>query len=169
MSRTQQEEQNDHECELAAWELLEEAKATADLWIQKAKEAEQAAADLKAELEDTRRHWKEELAAVQARLLDPHAVYINMLHGKIAKLDWPTLEHINGPHPLREQLAAERALADRLGDALRVAYGLITRHHEVGVTQELGCFCPVCHRDGKEPEMDQIIAALAAWKEARND
>lgn len=62
MSRTQQEEQNDHECELAAWELLEEAKATADLWIQKAKEAEQAAADLKAEVED----WKKEYTAERA-------------------------------------------------------------------------------------------------------
>ena len=70
---------------------------------------------------------------------------------------------------LERERDAERALADRLADALRVAYGLITRHHEVGVTQELGCFCPVCHRDGKEPEMDQIIAALAAWKEARSE
>lgn len=69
---------------------------------------------------------------------------------------------------LKQQLSAERALADRLAEALRVAYGLITRHHEVGVTQELGCFCPVCHQDGKEPEMDQIIAVLAAWKEARS-
>ena len=70
---------------------------------------------------------------------------------------------------LERERDAERALADRLAEALRVAYGLITRHHEVGVTQELGCFCPVCHRDGKEPEMDQIIAALAAWKEARSE
>ena len=62
MSRTQQEEQNDHEWELAAWELLEEAKATADFWIQKAKEAEQAAADLKAEVED----WKKEYTAERA-------------------------------------------------------------------------------------------------------
>ena len=40
MSRTHKEEQNDHEWELAAWELLSEAKATADLWIQKAKLSE---------------------------------------------------------------------------------------------------------------------------------
>lgn len=58
-----------------------------------------------------------------------------------------------------------REQRDRLAEALCVAYGLITRHHEVGVKQELGCFCPVCHRDGKEPEMDQIIAAIAAVKE----
>ena len=38
---------------------LQDAKATADFWIQKAKEAEQAAADLKAEVED----WKKEYAA----------------------------------------------------------------------------------------------------------
>lgn len=45
--------------------------------------------------------------------------------------------------------------------ALQTAYGLITRHHEAGVRQEAGCFCPVCHReDGTEPEMDQIAAAL---------
>ena len=93
---------------------LQDAKATAEHWQEKAKHAEQAAADLKAELIDTRLEWKEELTAVQASLLDPHAVYINMLHGKIAKLDWQKLEHINGPHPLRDQLADERALADRL-------------------------------------------------------
>ena len=49
---------------------------------------------------------------------------------------------------------------DKLTKALKTAYGLITRHHEVGVMQEPGCLCPVCHRDGKEPEMDQIIEAL---------
>jgi hypothetical protein len=54
---------------------------------------------------------------------------------------------------------------DRLADALRTAYGLIFRHHECGVRQELGCYCPVCHReDGTEPEMDQIIATLDAVK-----
>ena len=62
MSRSHQEEQNDHECELAAWELLEEAKATANHWIQKAKEAEQAAEDLKAEIDD----WKKEYTAERA-------------------------------------------------------------------------------------------------------
>ena len=41
---------------------LQDAKATADFWIQKAKEAEQAAADLKAEVED----WKKEYAAERA-------------------------------------------------------------------------------------------------------
>ena len=153
MSRTQQEEQNDHEWELAAWELLEEAKATADLWIQKAKEAEQAAADLKAELIDTRREWKEELTAVQARLLDPHAVYINMLHGKIAKLDWQKLEHINGPHPLRDQLAAERDLADRLADALRELCETLLADKPRDITELL----------------NKAGDALTAWKEARSE
>ena len=41
---------------------LQDAKATADFWIQKAKEAEQAAADLKAEVED----WKKEYTAERA-------------------------------------------------------------------------------------------------------
>ena len=38
---------------------LQDAKATADFWMQKAKEAEQAAADLNAEVED----WKKEYTA----------------------------------------------------------------------------------------------------------
>ena len=95
--RTQQEEQNDHECELAAWELLKEAKATAEHWIQKAKQSEQAAEDLKAELADTRRYWKEELEE-QARLLGMSA------------------ERECG---LRGRLERERDLADRLAEALR--------------------------------------------------
>jgi hypothetical protein len=80
MSRTHEEEYNDTQCELAAWELLkatksqveelktqlEDAKATADLWIQKAKHADEAAADLVAELIDTRREWKAELTAERA-------------------------------------------------------------------------------------------------------
>jgi DNA-directed RNA polymerase subunit RPC12/RpoP len=41
---------------------LQDAKATADFWIQKAKEAEQAAADLKAEVED----WKKEYTTERA-------------------------------------------------------------------------------------------------------
>ena len=132
---------------------LQDAKATADFWIQKAKQAEQAAEDLKAELIDTRREWKEELTAVQARLLDPHAVYINMLHGKIAKLDWPTLEHINGPHPLREQLAAERALADRLAEVLEYYYSEDSRHHI----------------SSNRSYARAAWNALTAWKEARSE
>jgi len=46
--------------------------------------------------------------------------------------------------------------------ALRVARSLIIRHHETGIEQHAGAFCPVCHRpDGSEPEIDQIFAALA--------
>ena len=114
---------------------LSNAKATADYWMEKATQAEQAAADLKAEVED----WKKELADIQDRLLDPHAVFLSILHGKIAKLDWDRLEHINGPHPTREQLATERALADRLANALT------------------------------NPAVYVAVEALAAWKEARGE
>ena len=76
---------------------LGDAKATADLWIQKAKEAEQAAADLKAELEDTRREWKAELEE-QARLLGMSAERECDLRGKLDR---------------------ERALADRLAALLQ--------------------------------------------------
>lgn len=53
------------ECEKLTIER-DDAKATAEHWIGKAERADQAAADLKAELEDTRRRWKEELAAERA-------------------------------------------------------------------------------------------------------
>ena len=96
MSRTHKEEQNDHEWELAAWELLSEAKATADLWIQKAKHADEAAADLKAELADTRREWKAETEE-QARLLGMSGERECDLRGKLDR---------------------ERALADRLAKHL---------------------------------------------------
>lgn len=47
--------------------------------------------------------------------------------------------------------------------ALRTAHCLIVKHHEVGVmNQPWGGFCPVCHhKDGTEPEMDAVIAALS--------
>ena len=45
---------------------LSDAKVTAEFWIGQAEKADQAAADLKAELADTRREWKEELAAERA-------------------------------------------------------------------------------------------------------
>ena len=96
-------DEKDFAAELIAWE---------NKWQCAAEMAAQAEADL----------WetKQQLAAERDLLLDPHAVYINMLHGKIAKLDWQKLEHINGPHPLRDQLAAERALADRLAEILQL-------------------------------------------------
>lgn len=129
---------------------LSDAKTSVEHWQAKAKQADEAANDLVAELIDTRREWKEEIAAVQARLLDPHAVYINMLHGKIAKLDWEKLEHIHGNHPAREQLAAERALADRLAGALKelLYYDL---------------------RDVNFGRLKSSRDALTAWKEARSE
>ena len=55
---------------------------------------------------------REELARIESLLLDPHAVFLNFLHGKIAKLDWAKLEHIHGPHPARvERDEAREALA----------------------------------------------------------
>lgn len=53
-------------------------------------------------------------------------------------------------------------------DALQTAYSLIIRHHEAGIKQEAGCFCPVCHReDGTEPEIDKVYAALYPMKGAK--
>jgi hypothetical protein len=54
-------------------------------------------------LERERDEARKEIESIKKLLLDPHAVYINMLHGKIAKLDWDKLEHIHGNHPAREQ------------------------------------------------------------------
>ena len=127
--RTHEEEYNDTQCELAAWELLKatkaqveelktqlgDAKATADLWIQKAKQADEAANDLVAELIDTRREWKAELEE-QARLLGMSAERECDLRGKLDR---------------------ERALADRLAEALT------------------------------NPATYVALEALAAWKEAR--
>jgi hypothetical protein len=53
-------------------------------------------------LERERDEAREELGRIESLLLDPHAVFLNFLHGKIAKLDWQKLEHIHGPHPARQ-------------------------------------------------------------------
>ena len=104
---------------------LGDAKATADLWIQKAKHADEAAADLKAELEDTRREWKAELEE-QARLLGMSGERECDLRGKLDR---------------------ERALADRLADALLLVLS-------IWITS---------------PDAEQVAASLAAWKEARSE
>ena len=85
---------------------LQDAKATADFWIQKAKEAEQAAADLKAEVED----WKKEYTA-------------------------------------------ERAIADRLADALRELCETLLADKPRDITELL----------------NKAGDALTAWKEARSE
>ncbi len=54
---------------------------------------------------------------VKTMLLDPATVHINMLRGTIAKLDWPTLEHIHGNHPLRAQRDALLEALEELRDA----------------------------------------------------
>lgn len=51
----------------------------------------------------------------------------------------------------------------RLRDALHVAYSHIISHHDVAKMSKLqsGGFCPICHhKDGTEPEMNQIVKAL---------
>lgn len=59
-----------------------------------------------------------------------------------------------------EELDRLRARVAELEEAIGTAMGLIVRHHEVGVRQVSGCFCPVCHReDGSEPELDAIQSA----------
>ena len=58
-------------------------------------------ADFARRLERERDEAREKLARIESLLLDPHAVFFNFLHGKIAKLDWAKLEHIHGPHPAR--------------------------------------------------------------------
>lgn len=65
---------------------------------------------------------REKLARIESLLLDPHAVFFNFLHGKIAKLDWAKLEHIHGPHPARVECDEARELCRELSDL--VAYGL---------------------------------------------
>ena len=75
--------------------------------------------ELRQRLERERDEARKEIESIKKLLLDPNAVRINMLHGQIAKLDWEKLEHIHGNHPAREQLAAERAIADRLAEAMQ--------------------------------------------------
>ena len=58
---------------------------------------------------------------VKTMLLDPATVHINMLRGTIAKLDWPTLEHIHGNHPLRAQ-------RDALLEALEELHAAMVRY-----------------------------------------
>jgi len=64
-------------------------------------------------LERERDEAREKLARIESLLLDPHAVFLNFLHGKIAKLDWAKLEHINGPHPARVECDEAREKAER--------------------------------------------------------
>ena len=117
--------------------------------------------DAKAELklvERERDEAKKEIESIKKLLLDPNTVHINMLHGQIAKLDWEKLEHIHGNHPAREQLAAERALADRLA-------ALLQRNRDLygGQQVDYQCGCSDCEY------LRPIDDALAAWKETRND
>lgn len=105
-------------------------------------------------LERERDEAREEIENIKKLLLDPNAVRINMLHGQIAKLDWEKLEHIHGNHPAREQLAAERALADRLADALISTDAIIRK--EVSLVGQWDS--PVIFKE-----------ALTAWKEARSE
>lgn len=119
---------------------LGDAKATADLWIQKAKQADDAANDLVAELIDTRREWKAETEE-QARLL-----------GMSAERECD----------LRGELERERALADRLVKVVEHSAKIIgppdSEHDSRWVTD-----------DELDDLWNRTQSALAAWKEARND
>ena len=54
-----------------------------------------------------------------------------------------------------------RAEYDQAIEALRLAYEHIVCHHASHVVQSPGAFCPVCHhKDGSEPEMDEIAAVI---------
>ena len=57
-----------------------------------------------------------ELARIESLLLDPHAVFLNFLRGKIAKLDWANLEHIHGPHPARVERDEAREALKHIGE-----------------------------------------------------
>ena len=105
-----------------------------------------------------RKRDEEGIENIKKLLLDPHAVCINMLHGKISKLDWLTLEHINGPHPLRQQLKSERALADRLSDALEGIWPFLEEDIPHG-----------CNSTAYMNAIELCRANITAWKEARND
>lgn len=62
-------------------------------------DAEEAVLSLNAQLTEANKREEK----LKTMLLDPTTVHINMMRGIIAKLDWPTLEHIHGNHPLRAQ------------------------------------------------------------------
>ena len=94
---------------------LSDAKVTAEFWIGQAEKADQAAADLKAELADTRREWKEELAA-------------------------------------------ERALADRLADALEGIWPFLEEDIPHG-----------CNSTAYMNSIELCRANITAWKEARSE
>ena len=65
---------------------LSDAKTSVEHWQEKAKQADEAANDLVAELIDTRREWKEELAAERA-LADRLAQWMLDEREKYRKLD----------------------------------------------------------------------------------
>jgi hypothetical protein len=99
---------------------LGDAKATADLWIQKAKQADEAANDLVAELIDTRREWKEELERERA-----HAIHT--CHDQCQK---PMCV-------LRRERDKERALADRLAGVVELYYADDDIAHHAGIADAL--------------------------------
>lgn len=112
---------------------LADAKATADLWIQKAKHADEAAADLKAELIDMRWEWKAELEE-QARLL-----------GMSGERECD----------LRGEMDRERALADRLAEAIQ---------NHLELDQNIDATL-----DELNNAWECLQSSITAWKEVRND
>lgn len=56
--------------------------------------------------------------------------------------------------PLCQQYARELA---EVKQQLSAAKSLVIRHHEAGVVQRAGCFCPVCSSDGRDTEYNAVF------------
>lgn len=95
----------------------EEAVLSLNAQLAEAKEAEASEARWAAQYKQERDEANEREEKLKTMLLDPATVHINMLRGTIAKLDWPTLEHIHGNHPLRAQRDALLEALEELRDA----------------------------------------------------
>ncbi len=95
----------------------EEAVLSLNAQLAEAKEAEASEARWAAQYKQQRDKAKEREEKLKTMLLDPTTVHINMMRGIIAKLDWPTLEHIHGNHPLRAQRDALLEALEELRDA----------------------------------------------------
>ena len=126
---------------------LEDTKATADFWIRQAKRAEEAAADLQAELADTRQHWKEELAAereLAERLEQENAdTYL----ARWSKAQERAID-------AERELKAERALADRLAEAIQ---------NHLELDQNIDATL-----DELNNAWECLQSSITAWKEARD-
>lgn len=88
------------------------------------------------------------------------ALWVGLRNRHWSRGDQPICDIMASHEQLERELSAERALADRLANALEdIAFGTIIRRKAGGCGQSLIC----------TPEQLQNYAhrALAAWKEAR--